>query len=132
MMDSQEPIRPFPIEFLTTEGFLDKHEVNRESTEDLAQMKNDLYNYQLSDNAEIYEVPEGIKVRIKDKIVFRESSVEIEKIAVKVLERMIKLLSKGEWTIFIEGHASIGERVNDNVGAWELSSQRPLPFPSLL
>ena len=39
MIDSTEPIKPFPIEFLTMEGLLDKHEVNRESTEDLNDMK---------------------------------------------------------------------------------------------
>lgn len=33
MMESQDIIRPFPIEFLTTEGFFDKYEMNRESDE---------------------------------------------------------------------------------------------------
>lgn len=132
MMDSQEPIRPFPIEFLTTEGFLDKHEVNRESTEDLNQMKNDLYNYELSQNSEIYEVPEGIKVRIKDKILFKNKSIKVEDISVKVLDRMIKLLSKSDWTVFVEGHAAIGERINSNDGPWELSSKRALAVAKLL
>ena len=33
MVESQAPVRPFPIEFLTMEGMLNKHEINRESTE---------------------------------------------------------------------------------------------------
>ena len=72
LMDSQEPIRPFPIEYLTTEGFLDKHEINRESTEDLRQMEADLAQFGLTDNVDVYEMGEGIKVMVRDKIYFQE------------------------------------------------------------
>ena len=67
MLETQHPIRPFPIEFLTMEGLLDKHEINRESTETLDEMKQQLANYDLADNATVYEMPEGIKIKLKDK-----------------------------------------------------------------
>ena len=70
MIDAQMPVRPFPIEFLTMEGMLDKHEINRASDEVLRQMRNDLYQFNLSNNADIYQMPEGIRVEIKDKIFF--------------------------------------------------------------
>ena len=59
MLDSPEPIKPFPIDFLTTEGMLDKKEVNNASTEDVKEMKSDLWNYGLSENAIVERTSEG-------------------------------------------------------------------------
>src|SRR3989339_1212523 len=70
MIESQQPIKPFPIEFLTMEGLLDKHEINRASTEDLELMKKDLKDYELAESVEVYEMPEGIKVVLKDSLIF--------------------------------------------------------------
>jgi chemotaxis protein MotB len=127
MIDSQEPIRPFPIDFLTMEGILDKHEINRESDEDLKKMRNDLYEFDLSDSVNIYEMPEGIKVRVKDKIYFKKGSLEIanEKLSVDVYARLIKLLTSKKWTVFVQGHSSRGEESLDKrKDAFELSAAR--------
>jgi chemotaxis protein MotB len=125
MFDSQEPIRPFPIEFLTTEGLLDKREINRESTETLNQMREALREFSLSDNGDIYELPEGIQVRVKDKIYFSKGLITPDKISVKVYDRMIQLLSERDWTVFVEGHASKGETSQDGQeDAYELSASR--------
>jgi len=127
MMESQTPIKPFPIEFLTMEGILDKHEINRESDEDLKKMKFDLKEYALSESVDVYEQPEGIKVRVKDKIFFKAGTIEIEdsKVAVPVYERLIKLLRDREWTVFVMGHASRGEvSIDGSSDAFELSSAR--------
>lgn len=125
MFDSQEPIRPFPIEFLTSEGLLDKKEINRESTETLNQMKRALKEFNLSDNVDIYELPEGIQVRVKDKIYFSEGEVVPEDISVEVYDRVIQLLSQRDWTVFVQGHASKGETsVNAQKDAYELSAAR--------
>ena len=126
MLDSQEPIKPFPIEFLTSEGFLDKHEINRESTEDLKSMKEELLEVALSDNVDIYEMPEGIKVRVKDKIYFNKGSVQIADISIEVFQKLIKLVAKGNWTIFVEGHAAKGERGSKGQDVWRLSSERAM------
>ncbi len=58
MVESQSPVKPFPVEFLTTEGLLNKHEINRESTETLNMMKQDLENTGLADNVNVYEEKE--------------------------------------------------------------------------
>ncbi|MFZ8934299.1 MAG: OmpA/MotB family protein [Bacteriovoracaceae bacterium] len=125
MMESAEIIKPFPIDFLTMEGMFDKHEINRESAEDLDQMKSDLKEFDLQENVTIYEMPEGIKVRINDKIYFKKGSVQIEDISVEVFEKVIKLLGNKGWTLFIEGHASKGETSDDGRrDAFILSSLR--------
>jgi len=109
MIESQQPIKPFPIEFLTTEGILDKHEINRESSEDLTLMKRDLEDNNLVESADIYEMPEGIKVRMKEAIQFKKGSIKIGDIHIKDFSRMIKLLKGNDWSVFVEGHASRGE-----------------------
>lgn len=129
MMESQTPIQPFPIEFLTSEGILDKYEINRESDEDLKHMKFDLKEYDLNESVTIYEETEGIKVRVKDKIFFKMGSIEIEneKIAIPVYARLIKLLSDKKWSVFVIGHSARGEvAVDGRSDALELSSARAI------
>ena len=126
MLESQEPIKPFPIDFLTMEGILDKHEINRESDEDLGQMRNDLREFKLSDSAQIYEMPEGIKVKIKDKIYFEEGSTAPSEITVEVYDRLVQLLSNKKWTVNVIGHSSRGEEGSNGSDAYQLSAARAL------
>lgn len=127
MLDSEQPVQPFPIDFLTTEGLLERHEINRESEEVLRDMKNDLYEYELSDNVEVYEMPEGIRVKVKDRIYFKEGSIEPDEVSIAVYDRIVNLLAEQDWTIYVEGHASIGETSTDEQkDAFELSSQRAM------
>ncbi len=116
MLDSPESARPFPIEFLTNEGLLDKHEINRESDEDLSHMRNDLVENSLQDFTDVYEIPEGIKVRIKESILFQEGEVKIDTLNVEVFEKMVKLLGNKEWTVQVMGHAARGETGVDGNG----------------
>lgn len=126
MIESQEPVQPFPIDFLTTDGILDKLEINRESTEDLNEMKEALKEFDLSGSVNIYELTEGVKVRVKDRIYFKPGSIAIDSIQMEVFEKLIKLLQKEKgWKIFIEGHASKGERwTEENADAFSLSAKR--------
>ena len=125
LMDSQEPARPFPIEFLTTEGFLNRHEINRESTEDLNIMSRDLHEFNLLENVDIYEMKEGIKVVVRDKITFKKGSIVPDKVVVSVYDRLVQLLSKKNWVLFVIGHASLGEVSEDGIlDALGLSAQR--------
>ena len=125
MLESEEPARPFPIDFLTSEGILDKYEINRESEEDLVKMRDDLYEYSLDNAVTIYQMPEGIKVRIKDKIYFKEGHVVLNSITIEVFERLVKMLSAKDWTVFVEGHAGRGEISKDRkMDAFALSSAR--------
>ncbi len=129
MMESQTPIKPFPIEFLTMEGILDKHEINRESDEDLKKMKFDLKEEGLAESVNVYEQPEGIKVRVKDKIFFKLGSIEIDenRVAIPVYTRLINLLKGGKWTVFVIGHAARGEvSLDGSKDAFELSSARAI------
>lgn len=123
MLESETPPRPFPIDFLTAEGILDKHEINRESDEELAKMRDDLLKYELDDYADIYEVKEGVKVHLKEKIYFQPGSVKSEKTLVEALEKVIKMLQQEDWVIFVEGHAAEGE-VGSSMDAFELSAKR--------
>lgn len=124
MIDAQEPIKPFPIDFLTMEGLLDKHEINRESEENLKDMRSVLREFELTDNIEIQEMPEGVKVRVKDKIFFSEGGVKVTGVSRGVLDKMSDLLSKNDWTLFIEGHAARGETSNSGLDAFGLSAKR--------
>lgn len=130
MMESDTTVLPFPIDFLTTEGILDKKEINRESEEDLRRMREDLKDYNLSDSANIYEMPEGIKVTIKDKVYFKESSLgPIDSgVIVPIYQRLVNMMKDRGWIVIVEGHASAGEVYTDASGvehdAFSLSSLR--------
>lgn len=122
MIDSDMPAKPFPIEFLTAEGLLDKHEVNRESDSQLNQLKKMLADNELGESANVYEMPESILVRMKDKIQFQKGSTGIDEINIQVFDHLVKMLREHNWNILVEGHAEAGEG-ND---AYTLSSQRAL------
>jgi chemotaxis protein MotB len=122
------PSKPFPIEFLTAEGLLDKHEVNRESDAQLGQLKKMLADYELADSANVYEMPESINVKMKDKIHFRPGSTGIDDINIQVFERLVKMMKENTWNIMIEGHAEVGEvsTKDKSIDAYTLSAQRAL------
>lgn len=127
MIDSDMPAKPFPIEFLTAEGLLDKHEVNRDSDTQLNDAKKMLGDFELSDSANIYEMPESIFVRMKDKIQFRPGSTGIDEINVEVFDNLVKMMRDSNWNILVEGHAEDGEKAGkDGVDAYELSSRRAM------
>ena len=114
MVESQSTVSPFPIEFLTMEGMLNKHEVNRDSTEVLEQMKQDLGDVGLAENVDVYEQKEGILVEVKDKIYFKKGSIALEGLSIVTLEKVVRLLGERGWNIFVKGHASIGEVYEKN------------------
>ena len=127
MIDSDSPAKPFPIEFLTAEGLLDKHEVNRESDIELNQLKKMLADNELAESANVYEMPETILVRMKDNVQFQRGSVGIDEINIQVFDRLVKMLRENNWNILIEGHAEEGETsTKDGGDAYALSSQRAL------
>ena len=130
MIESQTPIKPFPIDFLTREGMLEKLEINRESDEILKEMKQDLIDFGLQESVEIYEMPQGIKVKLNDKIYFNENDITPTRkgVVISVYEKMINLLKNKKWILIIEGYSDFGEEyVNDkniNHDAFSLSSLR--------
>ncbi len=124
MIESQNPPRPFPIEFLRSEGLLDKQEINRESDEQLKEIKNFLKDYDLSEDVNVQEMPESIQVRIKDKIIFNKGSVSVQDINNEVFERLIQLMRDKNWNLMIEGHAEKNEVGANGTDALTLSSQR--------
>jgi chemotaxis protein MotB len=127
MIDSDLPAKPFPIEFLTAEGLLDKHEINRDSDTQLNQVKKMLADNELVDSANVYEMPETIIVRMKDKVQFQKGSVGIDEINIQVFDRLIKMMRDSTWNIMIEGHADAGEVSSKDGGdAYSLSSQRAM------
>jgi chemotaxis protein MotB len=134
MLDSENPAKPFPIEFLTAEGLLDKHEVNRESDTQLNQLKKMLAENELQESANVYEMPETILVRMKDRIQFRKGSIGIDEINIQVFERLVKMLKENDWHVLVEGHAEAGETFEKDkaVDAYELSSRRALEVSKAL
>ena len=117
MLETQNPVQPFPIDFLTVEGFLDKYEVNRESSEDLKEMREDLLDFDLADHSAIHEMPEGVKVHLRDKIFFKKGSVEPNNLKDKVFKNLLKMMRAGKWGLFVQGHSSAGEKSED--GQWD-------------
>jgi chemotaxis protein MotB len=125
IMESKQYIRPFPIDFSTTDGFFDKFEINRESQEHLKSMKKNLKEFNLDQSALIHEMPEGIKIRFKDRILFKTGSLKIAKMSTNTLEEIRKLLVKNDWNLFIEGHSAPEEiPLNKKWDTYSLSSQR--------
>jgi len=127
MIDSDMPAKPFPIEFLTAEGLLDKHEINRASDTQLNQLKKMLADNELIEAATVYEMPETIMVRMKDKVQFQKGSVGIDEINIQVFDRLVQMMRENKWNILVEGHAEAGEvSSKDGSDAYTLSSQRAL------
>lgn len=127
MIESQDPVEPFPIDLLTTEGILDKFEINRESEEDLERMKKVLKDYELAESVDVYQMSEGVKIRVKDKITFEQGTTRMNSQSViPVFEKVVSLMEDNAWTIFIEGYADSGETElgNKNVDAYQLSAKR--------
>ena len=119
MLESKNPVRPFPIDFLTVNGLLNKHEVNRESAEDLKEMREDLISFDLADHSDIYEMPEGIKVHIRDKIFFKKDTTEFNEVNPQVFKNILELMRTGKWNLFIQGYAGREEK-----NSFVLSAQR--------
>ena len=130
MLESQTPIKPFPIDFLTTEGVLDKLEVNRESDEILKDMRKDLSDFDLVGSVQIYEMPQGIKVSVNDKIYFNENDITPTRtgVVIAIYEKIISLLKTKNWILIVEGYADLGEEYIDDKNtihdAFSLSSLR--------
>lgn len=127
MIESQQPVEPYPIDLLTTEGFLDKHEINRESDEDLNEMQEVLKKHELAESVDVYQMSEGVKIRVKDKIFFRKGSTEMaDNSVVPVFKKIINLMKDNDWTLFVEGYSDRGESWSKNraIDAWGLSSMR--------
>lgn len=134
MLDSDNPAKPFPIEFLTAEGLLDKHEINRDSDSQLNQLKKMLADNELSDSANVYEMPESIFVRMKDKIQFAKGSTQIDDINIDVFDKLVKMMRENHWNILIEGHAEKGEvsSKDASLDAYVVSSQRAMAVSKTL
>ena len=130
MLESQSPIKPFPIEFLTTEGILDKLEVNRESDEILEDMRKNLFNFGLTESVQIYEMPQGVKVTINEKIYFNENDITPTQtgVVISIYEKMISLLKNKNWILIVGGYSDSNEEYIDDKNithdAFSLSSLR--------
>ncbi|MEE2671054.1 MAG: flagellar motor protein MotB [Bdellovibrionota bacterium] len=125
MIESQDPVEPFPIDLLTTEGLLDKKEINRESDEDLEIMKKTIKQFNLDESVDTYQMPEGIKMRVKDVIVFEVGTTNLaNNSAVPAFKRVVNLMKEENWTLYVEGYADRGESGVDGTNPYELSSKR--------
>ncbi len=125
MIESEQPVEPFPIDLLTTEGILDKFEINRESDEDIQEMSQVLKQNELAESVDMYQMSEGIKIRLKDKIFFKQGSTSMaNNDIVPILKKLINLMKDNDWTLFVEGYSEKGEKWNKGGDSWSLSSQR--------
>lgn len=127
MIESDTTPMPFPIEFLTSEGLLDKHEVNRESDGQLTNIRNMLKENELTENADVYEMPESISVRLKDKFTFKLNSTAISAVDSQVFEHLIKMMRENDWHLTIQGHAAKGE-----TNPLAISAERAMAVTKLL
>ena len=80
-----------------------------------------------------FEINEGLKVKIKDKLYFKEGSTKLEKINVEVFERLVNLLKDNKWMLFIQAFSAHDEKSGDNsLDAMELSSKRAMVVSKVL
>lgn len=127
MIESEQPVEPFPIDLLTTEGILDKFEINRESDEDVQEMSQVLKQNELAESVDMYQMSEGVKIRLKDKIFFKQGSTSMaNNDIVPILKKLINLMKDNDWTLFVEGYSEKGERWKKGGDSWALSSQRAI------
>lgn len=129
MIESEQAVEPFPIDLLTTQGILDKHEINRESDEDVKEMSAVLKAHDLAESVDMYQISEGVKIRIKDKIFFKRGSTAMaNNDIVPVFKRIISLMKDNDWTLFVEGYSERGEKwkKSKQSDAWDLSSRRAI------
>jgi chemotaxis protein MotB len=125
MIESEQPVEPFPIDLLTTEGILDKFEINRESDEDVKEMSQILKNNDLTNSVDMYQMSEGVKIRIKDKIFFKKGTATMaNQDIVPVWKKLINLMKDNDWTLFVEGYSEPGEKWVKGGDAWDLSYRR--------
>jgi chemotaxis protein MotB len=125
MIESEQPVEPFPIDLLTTEGILDKFEVNRESDEDVKEMSEILKNNDLVNSIDMYQMSEGVKIRVKDKFFFKKGTTTmINNDVIPVFKKMINLMKDNDWTLFVEGYSEPGEKWVKGGDAWDLSYRR--------
>jgi chemotaxis protein MotB len=124
MIESQDPVEPYPIDLLTTEGILDKNEINRESDEDLEEMRDVIKQYDLDNSIDTYQMPEGVKMIVKDLILFESGATTVKNFSVvPAIKKIIKLMSDNDWTLFIEGYADAKNKER-NQDPYFLSSKR--------
>ena len=124
ILEAKNPIQPFPIDFLTVEGFLDKHEVNRESAEELGEMQEELKKFSLDQHTTVHELPEGIKVHVQEQLLFAEGQIEPRKLQSPVFSRLTKIMGTGKWQLFVRGHGAPGEQGIEGQDVLELSALR--------
>lgn len=126
MIESQEPVQPFPIDLLTTEGMLDKHEINRESDEDLEEMREVVKENDLTNSVNVFQIPEGVKIEVKDLILFKTGTTEMRnKSVIPVFQKIVKLMQSNDWTLFVEGYADAGEKmIGTGLDPYMLSAKR--------
>lgn len=128
MIESQDPVEPFPIDLLTTEGFLDKQEINRESDEVLAEMRKTISDYDLSESVVFFQMKEGVKIRVKDKILFDKGTTNMSNDNFKIVfKKIVELLRENKWIAFVEGYSDFSEKeLGTGADAYTLSSKRAM------
>lgn len=125
MIESQEPVKPYPIDLITTDGFLDKYEINRESEEDLRNMKAALKSYGLEDYSKTYQMKEGVKIFLDQEIVFKFNSLQMDGAqALEVMAKVIRLMKSKDWNLTIVGHAQSTETYQG--GPFDLAAKRAI------
>jgi chemotaxis protein MotB len=90
-------------------------------------MKQVLKDYALAESVDVEQMAEGIKIRVKDKIVFKQGSTEIDNRSfIPVFKKITNLMKDNDWHLHIEGYADAGEVSNDgkDLGPYLLSAKR--------
>jgi flagellar motor protein MotB len=107
--------------------------MNRNSEEDLKEMQYLLKEYGLTNNVSVFEINEGLKVDIKDKLFFKEGSTTLDKINVEVFEKLVNMLKEHNWMLYIQAFAARGETSSDkSMDAYALSSRRAIVVAKVL
>ena len=123
-LESQEVMKPYPIEFLTTKGIFNTLEINRSSDGDKGAITRSLKETKLNLESEVLWVNESIKVSLDGQAIFKEGEFEIFKIDKIFFNKLISLLRGNDWIVYLEGYSSKGEISPQGLSTRELSAMR--------
>lgn len=104
---------------------------NIKSEQELEKILNE--NISKSNSVKLVKEPRGLVIRINDKMLFDEGSADVKKDAEKNLSEIVKILTKIDNPVIIEGHTdSIPIKNRKFPSNWELSTARATNIISYL
>lgn len=77
------------------------------------------------EGVEVASVPEGLNLRIQDRLVFESAAADLTEIGEDVVNRLVSIIQRYDGTVSVEGHTDSRDINTDRFPSnWELSAAR--------